>query len=73
MTKPKKIRLPILLKIWLAIMAIVVAVLVLVWGFQVVFLEQYYVGLKRNELASLSNDVAAAINENGVLLSGEPG
>ena len=69
MTKPKKIRLPILLKIWLAIMAIVVAVLVLVWGFQVVFLEQYYVGLKRNELASLSNDVAAAINENGVLLS----
>lgn len=69
MTKPKKIRLPILLKIWLAIMAIVVAVLVLVWGVQVVFLEQYYVGLKRNELASLSNDVAAAINENGVLLS----
>lgn len=71
MTKPKKIRLPILLKIWVAIMGIVVAVLLLLWGLQVVFLEQYYVGLKKNDLAVLANEVISEIDEKGVLLSQE--
>lgn len=71
MTKPKKIRLPILLKIWLAIMGIVVAVLLLLWGLQVVFLEQYYIGLKQNDLAVLTNEVVSEIDEKGVLLSQE--
>lgn len=67
MTKHKKIGLSVLLKIWLAIMGIVVAVLLLLWGLQVVFLEQYYVGLKQNDLSALTGDIISEIDEKGFL------
>lgn len=67
MTKTKRVRLSILPKIWLTIMGIVVVVILLLWGLQVIFLEQYYVGIKRNELSALTDSVAEEISEKGFL------
>lgn len=66
MMKRKLSGMPILLKIWLAIMGIVVAFLLLLWGIQVVFLRPYYVGLKETELSALSSRVVEIVDARGL-------
>ncbi len=66
MMKRKLGGMPIRLKIWLAIMGIVVAFLLLLWGLQVIFLRPYYVGLKEAELSAISEQIIETINEKGL-------
>lgn len=67
MMKRKLSGMPIRFKIWLAIMGIVVAFLLLLWGLQVVFLRPYYVGLKRTELSALTEQITQIIDEKGLV------
>ena len=48
-------------------MAVVIAVLLLIWGLQVVFLEQYYVGMKKSEFSAVCDQIAEEINRFGYI------
>ncbi len=48
-------------------MAVVVAVLLLLWGLQVVFLEQYYVGMKKSEFSAVCDRIAEEIDRFGYI------
>ena len=67
MMKNKTFRVSLLLKIWSAIMAVVIAVLLLIWGLQVVFLEQYYVGMKKSEFSSICTQIVDEIDQLGYI------
>lgn len=59
-------RLSINFKIWLAIMFTVVVVIAALWFFQVVFLEDYYLGNKEDEILKNAQQVVSIIDKNGV-------
>ncbi len=59
MTKQNKVRFPLVLKFWVVLMSLVAACLVIVYLFTIVFLEQYYVADKKNEVQSVTNEAMA--------------
>lgn len=58
-------------KIWFAIAATAIATIGAVWLLQVVFLEDYYIKLKKDEFADIVNTAVTAINSEGIINSGE--
>lgn len=59
-------RISLKMKIWLAIMTMVIAVIAFIWIFQVVFLEDYYVRLKRNDFEKVTEMVLTAFEKGGL-------
>lgn len=69
--KKKKYNNSIKYKIWLAIMATVLIVLITLWFLQVVFLEDYYQHTKKNSLLEQTQQLTQSIQEYGLVNSAE--
>ena len=71
MMKFKKPRISIKVKIWLAIIAIVMAVIAALWILQVVFLQTNYLKAKAKNLEEQTRLIAQTVNEKGILNSAD--
>lgn len=67
MMKNRKIRISIRTKIWLAIMAIALTVIAAIWVFEVIFLEDYYIQIKKGDFEKIVTQVTASLEKEGVI------
>ena len=65
----RRLRIGIKGKIWVAIMAIVIAVIASIWILQDLFLRDYTARIKREEFARLLQTVNQTVTEKGFVLS----
>jgi signal transduction histidine kinase len=66
MMKFDTVRISLRMKIWLAIMGVVVAVIVGLWVLQVVFLEDYYVRIKQDDFRKITAEAADSVERLGM-------
>ncbi|WMJ22296.1 HAMP domain-containing sensor histidine kinase [Paludicola sp. MB14-C6] len=71
MMKSKKKRISIRNKIWLAIMSTVFVIIGGLWLLQVVFLEDYYLKIKKNDIVNNTQAIVKAINYKGLYNAGD--
>lgn len=50
-------------KLWAAMMALVAIILILLWLFQIVFLNSFYTGIRINEIKNSGEDIIKEIND----------
>ena len=50
-------------KLWAAMMALVAIILILLWLFQIVFLNSFYAGIRINEIKKFSEDIIKEIDD----------
>lgn len=53
----------IALKLWAGMMALVAIILILLWLFQIVFLNSFYTGIRINEIKNSGQDIIKEIND----------
>ena len=54
-------------KLWIGMMALVAVILVLLWFFQIVFLDSFYTGIRINEVIKSGKNILNEINETQVV------